>query len=54
MIEDIMAWVVFIALGVLAYWDVQLLVRGIIWMFILSLALVGIEQFVEFAKERKK
>lgn len=54
MIEDIVAWVLFIALGVLAYWDVQQLVRGIIWAIILSLALGGIGQLAEFAKGRNK
>lgn len=53
MVKNIVKWVLFVVVLGLAYWDVQLLVRGVIWTFILSLALAGIEQFVRFAKERK-
>lgn len=54
MIENRMKWVLTTAVLGLAYWDIQLLVRGIIWAVILSLALGGIGQLAEFAKGGKK
>lgn len=54
MIENCVKWVLSAVVLGLAYWDVQLLVRGIIWAFILSLALGGIGQLAEFAKGRNK
>lgn len=54
MIENCVKWVLSVVVLGLAYWNVQLLVRGIIWAFILSLALAGIGQFIEFAKGGEK
>lgn len=54
MVENCVKWILSAVVLGLAYWDVQLLVRGIIWMFILSLALGGIGRLAEFAKGRKK
>ena len=53
MVENSMKWILTAVVLGLAYWNVQLLVRGIIWAVILSLALAGIEQFAKFAKGRK-
>lgn len=53
MVENCVKWVLFAVVLGLAYWDVQLLVRGIIWALILSLALAGIGQFIEFVKGEK-
>ena len=53
MVENSMKWILTAVVLGLAYWDIQLLVRGIIWAIILSLALAGIGKLAEFAKGRK-
>ena len=53
MVENCVKWILSAVVLGLAYWNVQLLVRGIIWAVILSLALGGIGQLAEFAKGRK-
>lgn len=54
MVEKCLKWILSAVVLGLAYWNVQLLVRGIIWALILSLALGGIGQFIEFAKGGEK
>lgn len=54
MVENCVKWVLSAVVLGLAYWDIQLLVRGIIWAFILSLALGGIGQLIGFAKGGEK
>ena len=53
MVENCVKWILSAVVLGLAYWNVQLLVRGIIWAFILSIALAGIGHLTEFAKGRK-
>ena len=53
MVENCMKWILTAVVLGLAYWDIQLLVRGIIWALILPLALAGIGHLTEFAKGRK-
>ena len=53
MVENCVKWILSAVVLGLAYWDIQLLVRGIIWALILSLALGGIGHLAEFAKGRK-